>query len=309
MLNYYSHGKLLLSGEYLVLDGAESLAVPTKKGQSLTIQKSKEPRLIWESFDEKSNLWLSIEFDLPKLRIISETFDSAIEDGSDSMALKLQDILLETKRMNPQFLNIENGIEIKSELEFPRDWGLGSSSTLINNIAQWAEVNAFELQFATFGGSAYDIACAQNSTPIVYQLLEKRPIVRSVSFDPSFKEQLFFVYLNKKQNSREEVNKYKKFKGVKDVIIDEVSKLTNEMLESNSIDDFERLLKEHEYLISSIIQQDPIQDRLFSDYFGRTKSLGAWGGDFILATGNENSKNYFKSKGFNTIISYQDMVL
>ncbi|NNC69253.1 MAG: GHMP kinase [Flavobacteriaceae bacterium] len=307
--NYYSHGKLLITGEYLVLDGAKSLALPTKKGQSLTIQNTHNSQLNWESFDENGNRWLSIDFDLPKLRIISETFDSAIEDGSDSLAMKLQEILLESRRMNPEFLTSETGLAIKSELDFPRNWGLGSSSTLINNIASWAKIDAFELQFKTFGGSAYDIACAQSNTPILYQLVNKNPIIRSVSFDPIFKEQLFFVYLNKKQNSREGITEYTKFKGEKDVIIKEISELTNEMLTSNSIEDFERILIEHENLISSIIQQDPIQKRLFSDYFGRTKSLGAWGGDFILATGNENSKSYFISKGYHTVISYQEMVL
>ncbi|MEQ3661167.1 MAG: GHMP kinase, partial [Flavobacterium sp.] len=35
---YYSNGKLLLTGEYVVLDGAKALAVPTKFGQSLSIE-------------------------------------------------------------------------------------------------------------------------------------------------------------------------------------------------------------------------------------------------------------------------------
>lgn len=36
---FYSNGKLLLSGEYAVLDGALSLAVPTKYGQLLSVKK------------------------------------------------------------------------------------------------------------------------------------------------------------------------------------------------------------------------------------------------------------------------------
>ena len=34
---FYSPGKLLLTGEYVVLDGAKSLAIPTIFGQSLNI--------------------------------------------------------------------------------------------------------------------------------------------------------------------------------------------------------------------------------------------------------------------------------
>ena len=49
-MNYYSNGKLLLTGEYLVLDGAKSLAIPTKFGQDLSVEKIKEPQIIWGSF-------------------------------------------------------------------------------------------------------------------------------------------------------------------------------------------------------------------------------------------------------------------
>jgi len=52
-----------------------------------------------------------------------------------------------------------------------------------------------------------------------------------------------------------------------------------------------------------------VQEIYFSDYFGQTKSLGAWGGDFILATGNEDTSKYFKEKGFQTVIPYQDLIL
>ena len=32
---FYSNGKLLITGEYVVLDGAKALALPTKYGQNL----------------------------------------------------------------------------------------------------------------------------------------------------------------------------------------------------------------------------------------------------------------------------------
>ena len=73
--------------------------------------------------------------------------------------------------------------------------------------------------------------------------------------------------------------------------------------------DFEKLLEEHEKIVSKTIQLKAVQELLFSDYFGQTKSLGAWGGDFILATGNEETPAYFKQKGFQTIIPYQDLIL
>ena len=41
----------------------------------------------------------------------------------------------------------------------------------------------------------------------------------------------------------------------------------------------------------------------------RLKSLGAWGGDFILAASETDPTPYFKSKGFDTVIPYDDMIL
>ncbi len=309
MERFYSNGKLLITGEYLVLDGARSLALPTKKGQALNAQPIEDSRLIWESFDEQNNPWLQVEFDLPGLRIISETFASNIEDGSDSLGLKLQEALLEAKKLNPDFLKDTKGWYIKSNLDFPRNWGLGSSSTLINNIAQWAKIDAFSLQFKIFGGSGYDIACAQHDSPIIYQLKDQEPIIERVNFDPIFKAQLYFVHLNKKQNSRDGIARYQKFQADKYAFKEEVSALTNAILIADSLTDFDQILMEHERLIASVIDQKPVQQVLFSDYFGQTKSLGAWGGDFILATGNEHTPNYFKKKGFPTIIPYQEMVL
>lgn len=309
MLHFYSNGKLLLTAEYLVLDGAKALAIPTKFGQSFKVKEIEEPLLLWDGYDHRSEKWLQVTFDLPRLRIISETFASKIEDGSDSLALRLQEILLQAKSLNPGFLNNSKGYHIVTELAFPRNWGLGSSSTLINNIAQWANVNAFDLQFSVFGGSGYDIACAQNDSPLVYRILDKKPEVQAVNFSPDFREQLYFVHLNKKQNSREGIAAYQKFKGNISVIADEVSTLTEQVLSCKSLSGFEKLINQHERIISKTIGQKPVQERLFADYFGQTKSLGAWGGDFILATGNGDTPAYFKEKGFGTVVPYSDMML
>ncbi len=309
MDTFYSNGKLLLTGEYVVLDGAKTLALPTKFGQSQSIQKLNESMLIWESYTDLDELWLQVEFDLPRLRIVSATFDSAIDGGGDALAENLQNILVEAKKLNKTFLSSQQGYIVKSKLTFPRNWGLGSSSTLINNIAQWAAIDAFKLQFNTFGGSAYDIACAKNDSPIVYQLKDKKPLIKISNFNPTFKDQLYFVYLNKKQNSREGIATYQKHKENESVGIDKVSQLTQLISNTNSLIEFEKLVAEHETIISKLIQQKPIQEELFSDYFGQTKSLGAWGGDFILATGNNDTPNYFKQKGFETVIPYQVMIL
>lgn len=309
MEKHYSNGKLLLTGEYLVLDGAKSLAVSTKFGQDLVIEPIEEPQLIWGSFTYEGNCWFEASFNLPKLRLSSANFNSNKEGNSEFIAETLQKILQEARKLNPDFLQTNNGFIVKTNLTFPQNWGLGSSSTLINNIASWAKVDAFKLLWNAFSGSGYDIACAQNNSPIFYQLENKKPKIETVNFNPSFANQLFFVHLNKKQNSRDGIQRFKDKKGKIDNEIRQVSELTELLAKSTSLIEFEKILIEHENIIAKIIELPKVQDKLFSDYFGVVKSLGAWGGDFILATGNEETPTYFKQKGYTTILPYQKMVL
>ena len=307
-MNYYSNGKLLLTGEYLVLDGAKSLALPTKFGQDLIVEKIKEPQLIWGSFTHSGECWFEAVFDLPKLRLVSCTFNSDKEGTAEMIAETLLEILEEARKLNSAFLKTDNGFVVKTELKFPRNWGLGSSSTLINSIASWAKVDAFKLLWNSFKGSGYDIACAQNDTPIFYNLENKQPIIKQVEFNPSFKENLFFVHLNQKQDSKEGIAKFRESGENFEKEIERISAISDEFLNAKSIVELEKLITEHEQIISSIIKLKPVKEKLFSDYFGAIKSLGAWGGDFVLATGNENSTDYFKNKGFETILTYSEMI-
>ena len=308
-MEYYSNGKLLLTGEYFVLDGAKALAVPTTCGQDLIVESIQEPQLIWQSFTNEGECWLEAIFDLPKLRLANATFEAVEDGGKDTIAENLNKILKETQNLNSAFLNSEKGFLVKTKLNFPRNWGLGSSSTLINNVANWAKVDPYKLLENTFGGSGYDIACAQHNSPIFFTKHNSEIMVEEVNFNPTFIDQLYFVYLNKKQNSREGIERYKKLKGKLTSELKQISELSEAFLTCGNLSDFEKLLKEHEQIVSKTIQLKPIQKQLFSDYFGQTKSLGAWGGDFILATGNENTQNYFNQKGFSTVIPYQKMVL
>lgn len=298
---YYSNGKLLISGEYLVLDGALSLAVPTKYGQSLFVQTIDEPKIIWNSLDEVGNTWFKDEF-------LIERIASSMTPRND-ISKRLFQILNTAKQLNPDFLKTESGFKITTHLTFPKSWGLGTSSTLINNVAQWAQVDAYMLLEKTFGGSGYDIACAQQNHPIFYQLENGKPLVKTVEFNPSFNEHLYFVYLNKKQNSRDGIKKYKENVGNISTPINDINRLTTQMVSCKSLQDFENLMVQHERIISNIIKQQPVKSILFDDYNGQIKSLGAWGGDFVLATSKTNPTPYFKSKGFDTIIPYTEIAL
>ena len=308
-MNFYSNGKLLLTGEYLVLDGAKSLAIPTKFGQNLSVEKIKEPQIIWGSFTHTGECWFEAVFDLKKLRLINCTFNSDKEGSGEVIAETLLDILKEAKNLNPDFLASENGFVVKTNLTFPRNWGLGTSSTLINSVASWAKVDAFQLLWNSFKGSGYDIACAQNDTPVFYQIENKEPVVEQVEFNPSFKENLFFVHLNQKQDSKEGIAKFRESNINFDKEIKRISEISEEFLTTKSLQEFEELIVEHEQIISSIIKLKTVKEKLFPDYFGSVKSLGAWGGDFVLVTGDASTPSYFKNKGFETILTYSQMVL
>ncbi len=308
-MNYYSNGKLLLTGEYLVLDGAKAFAVPTKFGQNLVIEKITEPQIIWGSFTNTGECWFEAVFDLKKLRLVSATFNSIKEGSAELIAETLLEILKEAKRLNSNFLNVDHGFVVKTELNFPRNWGLGSSSTLINSIANWAKIDAFQLLWNSFKGSGYDIACAQNDAPIFYQIKNKQPLVQQIDFDPTFKENLFFIHLNQKQDSKEGIAKFRESNQGFSKEITRISAISDEFTSAKTIEDFNILIEEHEQIISSIIKLKPVKEKLFPDFSGAVKSLGAWGGDFVLATGNANTPNYFKNKGFETILTYSEMIL
>lgn len=299
---FYSNGKLLLTGEYAVLDGALSLAVPTIFGQSLKISEIDSPQIVWQSFDAKGTIWFEATFGLETL--ISEN----VEPSKDPVAFTLTNILKEAKRINPDFLKGKKGHKVETLLSFPRDWGLGSSSTLINNIAQWADVDAFQLLWNAFSGSGYDIACAQHDTPILYRLKNGKPMVEPIDFNPSFTNNLYFIHLDKKQNSREGIARYRKMEFNTQKLIHRVSGITENIISCSSLSDFEKLLEEHEQLIANTLQLPTIKDSLFSNYEGAIKSLGAWGGDFIIATGNEDTPKYFREKGYKTVLPYSKMI-
>tara|TARA_B100000809_G_scaffold228228_1_gene241100 strand:- start:146 stop:1045 length:900 start_codon:yes stop_codon:yes gene_type:complete len=299
MEHFYSNGKLLVSGEYAVLDGAKSLALPTKFGQSLEVSVLDVPVLIWESFSCETVLWFQAELQLTNLKELS----------SEPKIATLQKILIAAQELNPTFLNDGKGAFVQTFLTFPNEWGLGTSSTLINNIANWAKVDAFALLKNSFGGSGYDIACAQNETPVLYKIKDAKPVVESVLYTPEFLDNIYFVYLNQKQDSKEGIQLYRNIEGDKNDFCTKITSLTEKIIGSDSLIEFETLLKEHEQITGAFLNIVPLQQQLFQDFPGAIKSLGAWGGDFILVTGNHKTPDYFIEKGFETVIAYRDMIL
>ena len=307
MPTFRSNGKILLTGEYTVLDGARALALPTIPGQSINIEETEGSQWIWKSYNESETLWFEAQFDPSKnfhFSLPNNTFPEAEET-----AKRLQQIFLAAREMLADQMVLNKGHEIKTFLEFNRKWGLGTSSTLINNLAQWLEIDAYQLLEKSFGGSGYDIAAASHDNPITYQKSDHGPMVLNAEFDPPFKNELFFVYLNRKQNSREAIAHYKQqSKEDLDSLLEKISGITEQIIHSQHLVEFEAFMQAHENLISKAVNLEKIKNQLFPDYPKCIKSLGGWGGDFILATGGENHKDYFRNKGYHTILDYQDLI-
>lgn len=302
--HFYSNGKLLLTGEYAVLDGATALAIPTKYGQTLQVSKLPERKLTWKSYDQNNKVWFQCDLNPEQL---SSSTAVTFTTNTETSATLLH-ILQEAQRQNSDFLKDSEGYKIETKVDFPTEWGLGTSSTLINNIAQWAQVNAFELLNNTMGGSGYDIACAQNDTPILYTK-NNEVTVEKINFNPLFRSNLFFVFLNKKQNSRNAITHYRKADFNKVSLITRLNDITFKIAYCEDLRNFEILIQQHEQFLSEALGQPTVKSLLFSDYKGAIKSLGAWGGDFILATGNNATIDYFTKKGYHTIIPYSEMIL
>jgi mevalonate kinase len=300
---FYSNGKLLITGEYVVLDGAKAFALPTQYGQNLIIEEGNNRVIQWTSYDSDQSIWF--EDTIP--------FDSIIRkerhDDAKSVKNTLIEILHEAYLMNSDLINAAEGYKITTELTFPKLWGLGTSSTLINNIAQWLQIEAFELLKRSFGGSGYDIACAQNNSGILYQIIDDKPVVEIVDFNPHFTDKIFFVYLNKKQNSRNAIASY--YSNQVDIrkTIPVIDTLTKTVVAAEDPKTFALALAQHEIALSNILELPTVKEILFHDFDGVIKSLGAWGGDFVLSISKEDPTRYFNERGFEIVIPYQEMIL
>ena len=302
MTIFRANGKLLLTGEYLVLHGATALALPTKLGQTLSVETVHAPSLQWDAH-KPDGLWFSAMLNPDTLEVV--------ETNDQPKASKLAEILKSVYALNPAVFG--SGLHFKTSLDFDPEWGLGSSSTLLANLARWAGVNPYEILKKTLGGSGYDIACATATSAIHYRLDHGEPCVQPIEYHPPFADHLFFVYQGKKQHSSNEVKAFNQHWEQADFTTEmqTVSELSMALPAVTYFEDFCTLLQVHETLLSRCLDREPVQ-RQYADFDGTLKSLGAWGGDFLLAATSmpfEEVSAYFQSKGLSTIFKYQDLIL
>lgn len=300
MSAYFSSGKILLTSEYVVLDGAIAYAFPTKLGQSMTVTPIQGRAIIhWQAYHQ-GLLWLDCKLDFDTETILESNLANAAQ-----LVLKL--VLFIKKHSITQLKNHQS-FRISTHLEFPSNFGLGSSSSLIANLAKWSHVDAFAMNESCLGGSGYDIAVALEHHALSFQKKENHNQVKKVNWDPLFLSDLVFVHLNQKQDSREGIKHYR-LQEKKPKFIHEMSALSQSIFDASTLEEFSHFTQIHEHKLSHFLEIPTIKEQLFSDCPSFIKSLGAWGGDFVLTSKFVGFEIYFSSKNYTTHISWEDLII
>ncbi len=301
---WYSNGKLLITGEYLVLEGSKAFALPLKQGQSLRVRKTEKIGLLE---------WKAVHRDGAWFRAVFSTADfSVLQTDHPQLAGSLSRILQAVRKLSAGFLQNEPGFLAETKLYFRPEYGFGSSSTLVSNLAWWAKVNPYQLLRLTFGGSGFDLACARAGSPLFYHLVKGEPAIEEMDFKPAFKNHIYFVYLGHKQTSSDSIRSFHKTAvfGKKD--LENISRIGHELLAADSLTEFEDLLNLHEKMMAAILGRPTVKSQLFDNYEGTVKSLGAWGGDFVLLTSRQDDAVFradMRKRGFPVVFSYDELVL
>jgi mevalonate kinase len=299
-IEIHANGKLLITGEYLVLVGAKALALPVRFGQSLHVEEIKKKIIDWES-TSLGETWFTGEFNPESLDVIS-TDKPVISSG-------LKKLLSAARKLNPEFLTDETGYKVSIHANYQLSWGLGSSSTLCFIIAKWARVDAYDLFRLISPGSGYDIACAGQQDLLYYQLIEGHPIITPTRAGKALRDNTYFVYLGKKQDSRKEVKAFSTNSNYTDKEVEQVSRLASFICQAESASELIHLVDEHEAILCSILKRKPIT-RQFSNFPGTVKSLGAWGGDFAMFVSEESPEtitNILQKNGFSTVFTFTEI--
>ncbi len=236
-------------------------------------------------------------------------FENIISTNSEERAHFILNILKKARELNPLFFHKNPSFHIITQLEFDPDWGWGSSSSLIVNLARWVKISPFKLHKLVSRGSGYDIAAALSNQPILFRKTELKNFYRETTVKDTLTENSYFIYLKHKKNTEQELmhldGSY--FNNSK---LDTITEITLSLLNEDDTRKIHHLLHQHEEIISSLIGKPSVQSLYFSDFPGTIKSLGAWGGDFIMAFTEESYssvKEYFASKGYPVIFKWKEI--
>ncbi|MCD9854141.1 hypothetical protein LUD75_05470 [Epilithonimonas sp. JDS] len=299
MKRIFSPGKLMLTSEYVAVDGALVLAVPTKLGQEFFFTEEKDGKslIYWNAYHQ-DQLWLETVIDYKTWTIIKTNDQKA--------SVFILKVLKNVQELSDIKFKSDISYHFKTNLQFPPDFGLGSSSTLMSNLGEWAEIDPFVLNEISLGGSGYDVAVAKEKSAILYSRFPER-VYEKVIFDPKFKDDLIFIHLNQKQDTREGISHYRS-KPTSTELINEYSELTKMIVKSKNLEEFSQLMTIHEQKLSDFLGIPTVKEKYFQNCPSFVKSLGAWGGDFGLTSKFGDYEAYFKKQGFDKIFSWRELI-
>lgn len=278
---FSSRGKLMITGEYLALYGGRVLGWPTKFRQHITVNQAPGPagQLIWNADGHDNMPWFDALLDI-------HTKAEVISASDNKVADTLVNILNTALEMGASDLLRTRSQAVNTLTEWPMNWGLGSSSTLITNIAWWLNLNPFDLQRRVFGGSGYDIACALSDEPVIYQMADK-PLAAKAPKPALLTLHAGFAWLGKKASTADAMDRFREKTLNRDLSkkLDTINRLTYHILNAEKIENLIKAIQIHEETIGFLLEMEPIAIREFPYFDGTVKSLGAWGGDFAMFVG------------------------
>lgn len=302
MRTYHARGKLLLSAEYMVLHGAEALAVPLTRGQSMSVDTREGNSLLeWQAADS-TGAWFSAHIDPVDWTIV--------DTSSREVTLRLIHLLGEASVLVPEFQAELAGRQVNTLLDYPRDYGFGSSSTLVSLVAQWSGCDPMELHRRTSEGSGYDVACADAESPIFYSNKGGESQLRAARFYPPFHAQIYFAWLGQKQHTATSLQAIRQGFRPGEEEIGFFTEISRSMASSRELGEFRNLMEDHEQRLSVLLGIPPVSER-FGDLDASVKSLGAWGGDFVMiATGLEAADLFSQlaRKGLQQVYTFKELV-
>jgi hypothetical protein len=87
---------------------------------------------------------------------------------------------------------------------------------------------------------------------------------------------------------------------------------TGELLHTQHLTQFMEIMHQHESFISGFLGRKSVKEEYFGDFIGEIKSLGAWGGDMMMAVSEmpgDYIRTYFQTKGIHTFFDFQTLIL
>lgn len=290
---FVANTKFLLTSEYLVLDDVPGLAIPLSYSQTMTYKKRDDNVISLTAYD---HTW-AIRYSQQRLT------NTITWDDLASQCL----FFLSTHWY------ISWWYDFVTQIDFPRERWLGTSSTLISLFAQQSWCDPFLLYNNVCTGSGYDVACAQATSPLIYN---RNPLsLKPISLSSSITDHIFFIYSNKKQTSNTEVQSYRTLypdgidKNNKKIFSD----LIHELISHQDLATRSHLLTTHDTLLSAILHRPRLTDQLpRTQDLWVIKPLWARWWDFFLLLSDQKPdhiKNTCKEHGHDVCFSRDEIIV